>query len=239
MSSEQEINAKLEELKPIYNQLVKDQKAWQKLQLIEPALADYHEELAAAEKELKEIQERQQNLITARRTLERKKRRLHQPSVASPTATSQNLTLDPFEAANSPKLNQPSTPSVPQISPRPPEEILAIRHSLQKQIGRWARTRLDPGVLGEINRIALDIERPLGEALIMLDWDTYFMEPLHRRETPEARLKRLNEWGGELIEYRNRLQGDIDRHHTRYRRVLPIWEMWLSRDRDEAGQTAW
>ena len=45
MSSEKEINTKLDELKPIYDELVEDQKVWQKLQLIRPAMADYHEVL--------------------------------------------------------------------------------------------------------------------------------------------------------------------------------------------------
>src|SRR5581483_4380275 len=68
---------------------------------------------------------------------------------------------------------------------------VAERDQLIKFVNRWKYSwRLDSTVLGKINRIASDSDRPLGEALILLDWSV-FADRTRTQESLEMHLLRL------------------------------------------------
>jgi hypothetical protein len=116
---------------------------------------------------------------------------------------------------------------------------LAGRRLLQKRVIRYAsRWNLDPADVEKINSIADDLDRPLGEALALLDWSLY-SSPWLTSETAEAHLERLQEWDTELTIYRDRLQTEIDIERATHSSALPIWERWLERDKGPEGCKAW
>src|SRR5262249_12249516 len=63
--------------------------------------------------------------------------------------------------------------------------------------------QLDEDLMGQVNRIVADEDRPLGEALALLPWRT-FEDP--GRDGPEEHLTRLAEWAAALEEYRGKLE---------------------------------
>jgi hypothetical protein len=129
----------------------------------------------------------------------------------------------------------------PDVSPSASsgrETILATRRGLKKLVNRWAFTwNLKDDVLGQINRIADDTDRPLGEALVLLDW-SLFEGRVYPHESDQAHLDRLTHWSEALAEYRDQLAGDIDTLETRYRRWLGIWEQFKARTSPD-GQARW
>ncbi|MCP4589480.1 MAG: hypothetical protein GY842_01920 [bacterium] len=114
-----------------------------------------------------------------------------------------------------------------------------MRRQLKKLVNRWAGPwGLEASVLGRINRIADDADRPLGEALVLLDWSV-FEDGTRARESEEAHLKRLVEWGEALTEFRDHLAGEIDILETRFRHWLSIWERWRSRRQSPEHERQW
>jgi hypothetical protein len=128
-------------------------------------------------------------------------------------------------------------PFVPSPASSGREASLAERRRLKKMVNRWAfRWNLDATRLGQINRIADDAERPLGEALALLRWEQY-QTPIPG-ESGATHLDRLILWREALVEYRDQLAGEVDTLETRYRRWLGIHEQWKARGTEE-GQAAW
>ncbi len=124
----------------------------------------------------------------------------------------------------------------PSIETQQP--LQTARTDLKKLVGRWGRYwKLTIETQGRINRIADDPARPLGEALALLEWTT-FKNRIGSTEDDEAHLARIVSWGAALVEYRDRLLGEIDMLKTKYRLVLPILEIWLKRTTD-GGQELW
>ncbi len=114
-----------------------------------------------------------------------------------------------------------------------------MRRQLKKLANRWAEPwGLEASVLGRINRIADDADRPLGEALVLLDWSV-FEDRTQARESEEAHLRRLVEWGEALAEFRDHLAGEIDILETRFRHWLSIWERWRSRLWSPEQESQW
>jgi hypothetical protein len=72
---------------------------------------------------------------------------------------------------------------------------------------------------------------------VLLEWKT-FERPYGKGETDESHLERISAWGTALVEYRERLNGEIDMLKTKYRRVIPILDAWIARD-TEAGRRSW
>jgi hypothetical protein len=109
---------------------------------------------------------------------------------------------------------------------------------LKKLVNRWQHAwGLAAALVGQVNRIADDADRPLGQALLLLPWGAY--EARVPGETAEAQRARLTEWRDALCEYHGRLAAEIDICETRFHRYLGIWELWLQRHQGAEGQARW
>ena len=121
---------------------------------------------------------------------------------------------------------------------RPPRLQTADRRTLKKLVSRWQFAwSLTPEVVAQVNSIADDASRPLGEALSLLEWRLY--ESSIPGETPERHVARIQEWRDVLASYVDHLRADIATTETRYRNVLAIWERWSSAQASDDGRAEW
>jgi hypothetical protein len=101
-----------------------------------------------------------------------------------------------------------------------------LRIRVKKLVGRWHNLLgLDVAVVKRINCVADDLEKPIGEALVLLGWET-FEKRLPGEESAEEHLQRLCEWSQALMDYHRELRADIDTVEVRYRAVLDVWRVW-------------
>jgi hypothetical protein len=143
-----------------------------------------------------------------------------------------------------PSVARQARPRVVNVQPvatpveRPPAAPTADRRKLKKIVNRWQfQWKLDSAVLAQVNGIADDPARPLGEALALLDWRV-LASPLPN-ESGEAHASRLDEWRGALEGYADHLRSEIDTVETRYRGVLAIWERWRKARESNEGLAEW
>jgi hypothetical protein len=121
---------------------------------------------------------------------------------------------------------------------RPVRPQTADRRRLKKLVSRWQFVwSLDAKVIAQVNSIADDAERPLGEALALLDW-RWYETPLPTESTDEH-AGRLSEWSGVLASYADHVRSEIDTVETRYRSVLAIWDRWRNARASDAGLADW
>jgi len=222
MSTSQQVQMQLKNIRLAYDAVQQLRARWEALQTVEQARAEYEVLVAEEERRLADLQKHKSEL-------EIQKRRLT-------TRTREQEFIDP---PSIPKRRGPikQSISIPANSPVPTQ--VAARLQLKKLVNRWAYAwGMTASVQGQINRIADDLERPLGEALALLDWSV-FADATRLRETPEAHLARLTEWEEALIVYRDRLAGEIDTQEIRFRRWLPIWECWRIRESSTEGKARW
>jgi len=121
---------------------------------------------------------------------------------------------------------------------RPPRLQTADRRTLKKLVSRWQFAwSLAPEVVAQVNSIADDAARPLGEALALLEWRLY--ESRIPGESPEHHVARMKEWGDVLATYLDHLRAEIATTETRYRNVLAIWERWSNAQLSDTGRAQW
>jgi hypothetical protein len=121
---------------------------------------------------------------------------------------------------------------------RPPRLQGADRRTLKKLVSRWQFAwSLAPEVVAQVNSIADDAGRPLGEALALLEWRLY--ESRIPGESPESHVARVHEWRDVLTAYLDHLRAEIATTETRYRNVLAIWERWSNAQAGEEGRKEW
>ncbi|MEP6690475.1 MAG: hypothetical protein ABJD07_04925 [Gemmatimonadaceae bacterium] len=130
----------------------------------------------------------------------------------------------------------------PQVEQRPAARRRraqsADRLNLKKLVSRWQYVwALDAIVLAQVNSIADDAERPLGEALALLDWRLY--ETPVAGELDDEHAARVRDWRHVLAVYAEHLQSEISTVETRYRTVLAIWERWTNARASDAGRVEW
>jgi hypothetical protein len=112
------------------------------------------------------------------------------------------------------------------------------RRKLKKLVSRWQFTwSLDQAVVAQVNSIADDADRPLGEALALLEWRLY--ETPIPGESSGDHIARVGEWRDVLAAYAQHLRADIDTAETRYRNVLAIWERWSNARASDDGRLEW
>jgi hypothetical protein len=150
----------------------------------------------------------------------------------------------PAEPGPEPWLVPWQPTGVPSPSPRPaplprpprPDAGQRLRRRLTLLINQhryvWPLT---PAVLGQVNQIAEDNDRPLGEALALLPWEAFAGQA---GESEEAYLERLAEWGKALAAYRHRLEADVEVQQARLGGWLGIWQLWRAQEGPE-GQQRW
>lgn len=223
MTLEDQISARLAEVFAAYEEIRRLRTKLTELQQADLAHAEYVQQTSKFEEEL--------------RTLTSKKKQLETPQPKAPIVDPGGRKFRPvvkpaIDYSQYERKEVATTTSVSQQS------FLSARTDLKKLVGRWGRLwKLTGEIQGRINRIADDPARPLGEALALLDWTT-FENRIGTTEDDEAHLARIVSWGEALVEYRHRLNGDIDMLKTKYRLVLPVIEIWLRRNTD-SGRESW
>jgi hypothetical protein len=227
VSTDQDIHARLEELRRARGDLEGLRARWEALQTVERARADYEQLTADQAARLDGLRRRKQEL----------------------EAECYRLSQGPAEEAGEEPAPFPE-PDVPPAAPRPsawqepparpagPGAAGPGRQLLKRLVNRWQHAwGLAAALVGQVNRIADDADRPLGEALLLLPWGA--CEGRVAGETAQARQARLTEWRDALREYHVRLAAEIDIFETRFRGWLGIWELWLRRHEGAEGQARW
>jgi len=224
VTEDKDIQARLEKIHLVYSEIRQMRARCDDLQTVETARADYESLIAKESTELDGLKKRRAELETKLRRQEM-------------TKSSYGSGFKPWETGS--RSRGPIPPPLPPSPPPPDEEaILAIRRRFKKFFNRYAHSlHLSAGVLGTINRIAEDVDRPLGEALALLEWHVFQVRT--RRESNENYWKRLAEWGEALTDYHGWLTGEIDTLETRFRCSMNIWELWRERDLGEKGKAQW
>jgi hypothetical protein len=225
MSIQEEIKNGLDEYSAVYQEIASRLAELRVLQQADRAHAEYTQNTNRLDEEIRRLNARKKEL-----EIPRERDRLASGTRSFQIQPKIQPTLglsDPAPAKNVAR---------PQIkSDRTTQEA---RTELKMLVGRWGKAwKLTIDVQGQINRIADDLDRPLGEALALLEWTT-FENRIGTTETEEAHLERLSNWGTALVEYHERLRGEIDMLKTRYRFVMPILEAWSTRD-TETGRKSW
>lgn len=143
-------------------------------------------------------------------------------------------------AVRQPSDWRPKSRNVPRRPAAPDHEAaMECRRRLKKLVNRWAYAwRLTGEVVGELNQIADDADRPLGEALVLLDWRIY-AERVGPHESGDLHLERLREWQQALEEFRERLASQFDMLETRFRGWRGIGELWSQRERSQEDRVRW
>jgi hypothetical protein len=145
--------------------------------------------------------------------------------------------LGPVETAWDPQARPWRAPPVPPEPPRAPARGTdgEARFQLGLLVNQFQYVwRLDEALVGRVNQLVADPNRPLGEALALLPW-AVFEGPGHADGAEH--LARLDEWGEALADCRGRLEAENDMLETRFRGWLGIWELWRGREGD--GREAW
>jgi hypothetical protein len=131
-----------------------------------------------------------------------------------------------------------ATPGDAAPADPPPRLQAPDRRKLKKLVSRWQFAwSLDPGIIAQVNSIADDADRPLGEALALLEWRLY--ETPIPGESNDGHAARVREWRDILAAYADHLRAEIDTAETQYRSLLAIWERWSNARASDDGRTEW
>ena len=224
MTPQDQIDARLADSLPVYEEIGELLVQLERLQEAEVAQDEYIRQTSKLEEEIRTLTEKQ-------RQLEAPKQKVQMADVAV-------RTFRPVIRPAGTDRNRFPSKDVARPTIETQQPLQTVRTDLKKLVGRWGRYwKLTVETQGRINRIADDPARPLGEALALLEWTT-FKNRIGSTEDDEAHLTRIASWGAALVEYRDRLLGEIDMLKTKYRLVLPILEIWLKRTTD-GGQEVW
>ena len=213
----------LAETRVVYDELARLQARALALKTVDDARIAYD---AALDRETREIADRKRD----RDALldEQRRRRVRSAQVEAATPPPRRVNSRPA-----------STPPVPNAAaPERPRLQSADRRTLKKLVSRWQFAwSLAPEVVAQVNSIADDAARPLGEALALLEWRLY--ESSIPGESPEGHVARLREWHDVLAAYLDHLRAEIATTETRYRNVLAIWERWSNAQANDDGRAEW
>jgi hypothetical protein len=225
----------LDELLAIYNKVQQKHAYWENLQIIKLARIEYEMLTAQVRGKLKDLRSRKHDL-----ELEKSK------PIPDPELERDDFEL-PIDAGSMPmerrflQWQSTQTKSVEfQGVVLNRQARLVERDQLKKQVNRWKYSwQLDSVVLGKINRIADDADRPLGEALMLLDWNVVFADRSRTQESLGMYLLRLTKWRASLVEYLGWLGRDIDDLEMSLRGWSQVGELWQARNVNAEGQELW
>lgn len=221
------LQAQLEKIRPVYDEIHQLRQRWEVLQTVDMARIEYQNIIASEDNKVKTLNKQKDILLEEKRRLTSAKEEFDEDFILP-----DGWQLQP---RNTPRF-QPTLASQPQPNR---EAAIAARNRLKKLANRCAKIwGLDTAILGQVNCIADDTDRPIGEALILLDWNV-FADPTLTKASDETHLARLIEWGEALLDYRQHLAGEIDTLETRFRGWLGIWEAWRSRHLSPENQQRW
>lgn len=226
------LDAKLREIADLRARIGGLRARWDELQTVEAAVAEYNGLLI---EETRSVERAQARIEGLREALDRYAR----PDDDVDDGGEVIRRPDPTPAARVPARAAVLPPAAAQAVADRQQPSLEARARLQRLVGRFAfRWGLSRAAQGQINRIAEAVDRPLGEALILLD-ERAFAEPLDRRESAADHLARLDEWGGALAEYRARLEREVEARESGVCRSVAIWERWRAAQHSADGRRAW
>jgi hypothetical protein len=240
MSDHAKLSTLLSEIRPVYQDVQRLRTTWEELREVERAVAEYLRLLAAEERRLADLAQRKDQLaayLDRLRLLDgNDEEEISFPAVGQSSPSRRTAGWRVIQAR----------PGGPERRSPDRTRLTTQRRRLKQLVNRWAPAwDLATVVLAEINRVAEDDQRPLGEAIALLDW-RIFEDPSLSGATEQAHLGRLAEWGAALTEYRDQLrtelhdlerrQDDFERRHDNPRL---IWELWRRRDHDEQGRLGW
>jgi hypothetical protein len=220
MEREPSLTAALAETRPYYDAIMPLEKQLADLQTIPLAQKEYDTVLAEFEEQLKSLGEQLTNLRREERQTE------VQPPPRPRGKPTGNVRYEPVEWAP-PDGTMSATGALP-----PRADPARIREEIKQAVTRFARYRLnqkDTNILATFNYLARDPDVPPGKLLAVLDWDVIFAAPLHELETVDEHVKRLEIWRGALLDYGERLRGDIRAQEQQYQKILNIWKAWKKR----------
>ncbi len=217
----EEIKTRLAAIRPVYDEVQQLRGRRDALQTVVQARDAYIAFFVRETEELKKLERKKQALYARSR-----RDRLRSGRASGPQ----------------PPVSQPTSPPPRGIKTvklaRRRDKTLAARRHLKIFVTRWRHVlRLGDEIVGRINSIADDLERPWGEALMLLEWRVF------EDDTPfggdsERHLVRLEEWRAAFADYRRRLKGEIDTLEIRFRGFLGIWRLWKDRGSPE-GKAVW
>jgi hypothetical protein len=217
----------LEQIRLIWDEIHHLRQRSEILQSVEQACREYQQAIASEEHQITALKQEKNHLLEEKLRL-----------IQAQEEFDDSFTPPPNGQIN-PRINPHPTPSLASDFQPNQEPAMAARNRLKKLANRWARHwELDNVVLGLVNRIADDSERPMGEALILLNWNV-FAQSTPTERTEEAHLIRLVEWEEALLDYQQHLSGEIDTIETRLRGWLAIWEQWRVRDQSPENYQRW
>jgi hypothetical protein len=210
----------LAEARPVYDELARLQARVAALRTVEDARLAYDALLHDDTRAIADVRRDRDTLA-----LEQRRRRLTIAPVAPPPPRPK-----PRPLAATPGDTAPTEP--------PPRLQTPDRRKLKKLVSRWQFAwALDPGIIAQVNSIADDTDRPLGEALALLEWRLY--ETPIPGESTDGHAARVREWREILAAYAEHLRADIDTTETQYRSLLAIWERWSNARASDDGRAEW
>jgi hypothetical protein len=214
----------LADARPVYDELARLQTRVAALRTVDDARIAYDALLEPETRAIADLRRDRDDLI-----VEERRRRL--------TLTGKGVTPPPPPPRPQPRPAPDNQTAVTAAEP-PPRLQTADRRNLKKLVSRWQFAwSLDPAVIAQVNSIADDADRPLGEALALLEWRVY--ETPTPGESTDRHAARIREWRDVLAAYGEHLRATIDTTETRYRNVLAIWERWSSAQANEDGRADW
>lgn len=226
MTSAEEIVSKLTYLRPVYENVQVMRAELESLGTVEQAEAAYRTATAVDDAQIDALRQTKRRLEGERFRLAW---RQTEPWDSGP--------LHAPEPPPSPKLTGPR----PSTFTHPPnlQALRAERIQLKKLINRWAPAwRLAPAIQSQINRIADDVDRPVGEALALLEWRVFEDRAL-MRENEATHLARLVHWSNCIDEYYDWLDRELEVMRARFRPMLPIWDLWCAGHQGPTENERW
>jgi hypothetical protein len=230
MTVDEAVKTWLEEIYPVYTEIQVLKKRLEEIQTVELARAEYNKRIDEEETKLQSLEKQKRQLEVEQRILTTR-RAESRPNIILPKEKNNNLPQKPQENGGK---------SVPKRDETTKKKLRAeARNKFKRFLSRHYQYKLETSVLGQINCIADDVDRPLGEALALLDW-SIFEDYADRTDASDASgLEQLNELGKELQQYRKQLSGKVDMLELSFRDWLGIWEKWRSREESPEHSQAW
>jgi hypothetical protein len=221
-----DVAAAIASTRAIYQEVDALNKRWLDLKAADDARLAYKAALAAEDKELEALERDKTALDTERR----RRRIVGKTDERRPPPPPSALT----------RVNRAPTSARTETSAaeRPAPPPTADRRRLKKTLNRFQFTwEINPAVVAQINSIADNAERPIGEALALLDPRVF--ELSIPGESDIDRVARLGEWKGALDGYADHLRAEIQKLENQYASVLGIWDLWRKARVDAVGQDNW
>ncbi|MGB8509871.1 MAG: hypothetical protein WCD76_15930 [Pyrinomonadaceae bacterium] len=217
-----ELRELLETARPLYDEARRLYEELQTLQTVEQAHAEFKNLLGGEERRLAGLRQQLDALESEKQSLAR---RLEDTGGEDEWEDDAGVTV----AGRGAHGGAEHTPAAAAN----PIRVMQARRRFQMLVNRFGYfLGVSDAARAQINQITEDPQRPLGEALVLLDWDAFAgrIGPSNMESDDKYR-ERLMEWGEALKEYISKAEGDVRAVHVRYGQfVMRLWEAWRAAD---------